>query len=78
MAVGGLACTGATGEDYAVPGWNALVLQTTDPGEFISLYERLASHPNELRAIKRHGRSTANQHTWKAVIRRNLLPRVAA
>ncbi len=78
MAVGGLACTGATGEDYAVPGWNALVLQTTDPGEFIGLYERLESHPTELRAIKRHGRSTANQHTWKAVIRRSLLPRVAA
>ena len=25
MAAGGLACTGSTGEDYAVPGWNALV-----------------------------------------------------
>ena len=28
MAAGGLACTGATGEDYAVPGQNALVLET--------------------------------------------------
>ncbi len=78
MAVGGLACTGGTGEDYAVPGWNALVLQTTDPREFIGMYDRLKARPNELRAIRRHGRSTANQHTWKAVIQRNLLPLFAA
>jgi glycosyltransferase involved in cell wall biosynthesis len=78
MAVGGLACTGGTGEDYAVPGWNALVLQTTDPMEFIGHYQRLQSHPDELRALRRHGRSTASQLTWKAVIRRSLLPRLAA
>lgn len=78
MAVGGLACTGGTGEDYVVPGWNALVLQSTDPREFISLYDRLKAHPGELRAIRRRGRSTANQHTWSAVIRRNLLPRLTA
>jgi glycosyltransferase involved in cell wall biosynthesis len=76
MAVGGLACTGATGEDYAVPGWNALVLQTTDPQEFIDNYQRLQSHPTELRAIRRRGRATASQLTWKSVIRRSLLPRL--
>jgi glycosyltransferase involved in cell wall biosynthesis len=78
MAVGGLACTGGTGEDYAVPGWNALVLQTTDPMEFIGHYQRLQSHPTELRALRRHGRSTASQLTWKAIIRRSLLPHLAA
>src|SRR3990172_2121852 len=35
MASGGVAFTGGTGEDYAVPGWNALVLQTRDPNEFV-------------------------------------------
>ena len=35
MAAGGLACVGGTGEDYAIPGWNALVLQTLDPGELV-------------------------------------------
>ena len=37
MAAGGVACTGCTGEDYVVPGQNALVLETTDPWEFVSL-----------------------------------------
>jgi glycosyltransferase involved in cell wall biosynthesis len=78
MAVGGLACTGATGEDYAVPGWNALVLQTADPREFIGHYQRLQSHPAELRAIRRHGRATASQLTWRSIIQRSLLPRFAA
>jgi glycosyltransferase involved in cell wall biosynthesis len=76
MAVGGLACTGATGEDYAVPGWNALVLQTTDPKEFIDNCQHLQSHPDELRAIRRHFRATASQLTWKSVIRKSLLPRL--
>ena len=31
MAAGGVACTGSTGEDYVIPGKNALVLETTDP-----------------------------------------------
>jgi hypothetical protein len=38
MAVGGTACTGCTGEDYAVSGHNALVLETTDPHEFVRLF----------------------------------------
>lgn len=78
MAVAGLACTGGTGEDYAVPGWNALVLQTTDPQEFMGLFLPLQSHPTELRAMRRRGRSTANQHTWEAIIKRSLWPRLTA
>jgi glycosyltransferase involved in cell wall biosynthesis len=77
MAVAGLACTGGTGEDYVVPGWNALVLQTADPREFLGLFLPLQSHPPELRTIRRHGRLTANQHTWKAIIKRSLWPRLA-
>jgi hypothetical protein len=78
MAVSGLACTGGTGEDYAVPGWNALVLQTTDPQEFMGLFLPLQSHPTELRAMRRRGRLTANQQTWEAIIKRSLWPRLAA
>jgi glycosyltransferase involved in cell wall biosynthesis len=74
MAAGGLACTGGTGEDYAVAGWNALVLQSSDPGEFINLFERLQSNPIEMRAIRCRGRSTARRHMWQAVIQRSLLP----
>ena len=59
MAVGGLACTGATGEDYAVPGRNAIVLETGDPGELLGWLERLRERPEQGRSIRRAGRSTA-------------------
>ncbi len=74
MAAGGLACTGSTGEDYAVPGWNALVLQRNDPREFVSLFHRLQSDPGEQRAIRQRGKLTAQQYAWAHIVRRNLLP----
>jgi hypothetical protein len=77
MAAGGLACTGGTGEDYAVPGWNALVLQSTDPHEFFTLYQRVKADPSDLRALRRHGVSTAKQYAWGAILQRTLLPRIA-
>jgi len=77
MAATGLACTGATGEDYACPGWNALVLQTDDPREFAGLFQRVHLDPREERAIRRHGRATAEQYAWREILRRNLLPRLS-
>lgn len=74
MAAAGVACTGCSGEDYAVPGQNALVLETNDPREFVSLFERLS--PSDEEALRRAGRVTANQYTWDRVIDRALLPRV--
>jgi glycosyltransferase involved in cell wall biosynthesis len=44
MAVGGLACTGASGEDYAIDGHNAVVLQQDDPREFVSLWDGIRNH----------------------------------
>ena len=38
MAVDGVACTGCSGEDSAVPGRNALVLETNDLQEFLRLF----------------------------------------
>ena len=76
MAAGGLACTGCTGEDYAVPGQNALVLETEDPGEFVRLFERLRRRPQEARAMRQAARATARRFTWHEVIQRVLLPRV--
>ena len=75
MAAEGLACTGGTGEDYAVPGWNALVLQSQDPREFVGLFHRLRTSPAEERALRRRGRSTAKQYAWNEIIRRNFAPR---
>jgi len=76
MAVGGIACTGCSGEDYAMPGRNALVLETTDPLEFLGLFGELRENPALERAIRRAGRTTAKQYTWLQIIQRHLLPRL--
>jgi ribosome-associated translation inhibitor RaiA len=76
MAVGGLACTGCSGEDYAIPGYNALVLETDDPQEFIGLYSQLRTNPALERAIRRAGSMTAKQYTWAHIIQRILVPRL--
>jgi glycosyltransferase involved in cell wall biosynthesis len=73
MAVGGLACTGSTGEDYARPGWNALMLQTNRPGELLHHFLRLRANPREEQAIRQRGKLTAREYRWQEVIRRNLL-----
>jgi hypothetical protein len=77
MAAGGLACTGCTGEDYAVAGRNALVLETGRPEEFMGLFARLREAPEQARAMRQAGRLTARRFTWPEVVGRVLLPRVA-
>jgi glycosyltransferase involved in cell wall biosynthesis len=76
MAAGGIACTGISGEDYAVPGRNALVLQTPDPHEFLGLFQRLEAHPAEREAMRRAGRATAELYAWPEIIERLFLPRL--
>jgi len=77
MASGGVACTGCSGEDYAIPGQNAIVLQTGDPRELMTLFGRVRAHPGEARSLRRAGRATARRYAWTEVVRRGLLPRVA-
>ncbi len=76
MAAGGVACTGSTGEDYVVPGQNALVLETADPWEFVTLFRELRANPARDRALRRAGRMTAEQFSWRHIIKRLLLPRL--
>jgi glycosyltransferase involved in cell wall biosynthesis len=76
MAVGGVACTGSTGEDYVVPGQNALVLETADPWEFVTLFRELRANPARDRALRRAGRVTAEQYSWPRIVKRLLLPRL--
>jgi glycosyltransferase involved in cell wall biosynthesis len=76
MAAGGVACTGCTGEEYAVPGRNALVLQTADPNEFVGLLAELHRDHSSEQAMRLAGRATAREYAWPEVIRRNLLPRL--
>lgn len=77
MAAGGVACTGCSGEEYALSGSNALVLQTPDPLELVGMLGRLRSNPGEERALRRHARRTARMYGWEQVIQRDLLPRLA-
>ena len=76
MAAGGVACTGSTGEDYVIPGKNALVLETADPWEFVTLFRALRADPGRDRALRRAGRATAEQFSWANIVKRLLLPRV--
>jgi glycosyltransferase involved in cell wall biosynthesis len=77
MAAGGIACTGCTGEDYALPGQNALVLETGEPSEFLGMFARLRDEPQRERAMRQAGRLTARRFSWHEVVQRVLLPRVA-
>lgn len=74
MAVGGIACTGFSGEDYAIPGRNALVLQTENPDEFMGFFTQLRGKPRAMDAMRRAGRETARQYAWPEVIARNFHP----
>ena len=76
MAAGGVACTGGTGEDYVVPGQNALVLETADPWEFVTLFRELRDDPARDRALRRAGRVTAEKYSWPHIVKRVLLPRL--
>jgi glycosyltransferase involved in cell wall biosynthesis len=76
MAAGGVACTGYSGEDYAVPGRNALVLQTADPREFVGLFGKIKAEPARERALRREGVLTARRYAWPEIIDKVLLPRL--
>lgn len=78
MAVGGLACTGATGEDYAVDGQNALVLQQNDPREFVSLFSRLRAEPKRAERLRKSGMRTAREYAWPRIVDRALFPRISS
>jgi D-inositol-3-phosphate glycosyltransferase len=77
MAAGGLACTGCTGEDYALAGKNALVLETGEPEEFLRMFARLRNAPELARAMRQAGRVTARLFSWSEIVERVLLPRLA-
>ncbi|MGH0036782.1 MAG: glycosyltransferase family 4 protein [Myxococcota bacterium] len=76
MAAGGVACTGCSGEDYAVPGQNAIVLETGEAREFMTLYRSLRADPERLKRMRRAGQSTARRYAWQEVATTVLLPRV--
>jgi len=68
MAAGGVAFTGGTGEDYAIGGRNAVVLETLDPGEIVSRWMELASSPDDVARLRRAARKTARTYEWRAIV----------
>jgi glycosyltransferase involved in cell wall biosynthesis len=72
MAAGGVAYTGGTGEDYALPGFNAVVLESGDPREIVEHADRLQRAPAEERALRRAGQRTAAAFTWDSAAQRLL------
>lgn len=73
MAAGGLLYTGGTGEDYAVSGRNAVVLETLNPAEIADRAEALVERPHEARRIRRAARTSARDFSWQHVTRRLLM-----
>lgn len=65
MAVGGIAFTGSTGEDYAIPYVNAFVMDTEDPREIESCLLYLKDFPEEDLRVRRTAKATARYFTWE-------------
>lgn len=68
MGAGGIAFTGSTGEDYAIPFENAMVLDTADPGEIVGYVTHLQHHPEEKEEIRQGARRTAATFVWDRVV----------
>ncbi|HVD00881.1 MAG TPA: glycosyltransferase family 4 protein [Candidatus Dormibacteraeota bacterium] len=68
MAAGGVAVTGSTGEDYAEPFRNSLVLETDDPAELVEYLQMLRRDQSLGPRLRRAGRATARAYLWDAVI----------
>lgn len=73
MAAGGVAVTGSTGEDYAEPYRNALVLETDDPIELVTGLTWLKDQPKAAEAIRKQGKTTARAYAWDKVVDQLLL-----
>jgi glycosyltransferase involved in cell wall biosynthesis len=68
MAVGGVAVTGSTGEDYAEGYRNAVVLETDDPIEIVTELTVLKQKPGVVAGLRKRGKNTARDYVWEKVI----------
>ncbi|MFH1415168.1 MAG: glycosyltransferase family 4 protein [Elusimicrobiota bacterium] len=76
MACKGITFLGSTGEDYAVPFKNSIVLETEDPKEIVSYIQFLHRNPRRNEEIRKMAHTTAKNYSWKNVIISNLLARL--
>jgi len=68
MAVGGVAVTGSTGEDYVEPFDNALVCDTGDPRELVARLEDLLGDRTLETRIRGRGPTTAARYAWPRIL----------
>ena len=68
MGAGGLAFVGRTGEDYAVPYGNSVVVQTDDPRELMAHLATLGSKPALAERIRADGQRTAERYVWPRIL----------
>jgi len=76
MAASGIAYTGGTGEDYAIPFINSFVLETDDPREITGYVTYLMSAPQEDKRMRKAAKRTAGQFTWNVAVE-NLIGKLA-
>ncbi|MBV8195549.1 MAG: glycosyltransferase family 4 protein [Candidatus Dormibacteraeota bacterium] len=68
MAAGGVAMVGATGEEYARPYGNAIVVETDDPSEVASSLRGLVEQPALGRRLRKAARRDAADFAWPLVV----------
>ncbi|MHB8631557.1 MAG: glycosyltransferase family 4 protein [Candidatus Limnocylindria bacterium] len=68
MGAGGIAFVGRTGEDYAIPYGNAVVVQSDDPRELMTHLAALGSRPELGARIRADGRATATRYVWPRML----------
>jgi glycosyltransferase involved in cell wall biosynthesis len=78
MACGGVSFLGATGEDYATPGHDAISLQSSNPRELVAHLLYLQEHPRFAKQMRLEARRTATRYTWERVIRAHIGPMLSS
>jgi glycosyltransferase involved in cell wall biosynthesis len=68
MAARAVVATGSTGEDYALPFENALVLDTDNPTEIVSYLHYLRDEPEFEKEIRLSAHETAQRFTWEETV----------
>ena len=68
MSCGGIAYVGRTGEDYAVPFGNSVVIQSDDPRELITSYHTLKSGLELAASLRADGLITARRFAWPRIL----------
>lgn len=74
MACGGLSFVGATGEDYATSGFDAISVQGNKSGELVRQLLEMKAAPQRAARIRRQARQTAARFAWPEIIRTHIAP----